>query len=352
MPRLLRSLAAVLTATALTAGCGGGGGDADTAGGDSTAPAVTYVTPSNRAEGVGTHTPVTVSFSKPMNRESLAAAVTLVDANTGTTLPLQGVRYDEANKIATVTPSQPLPADGSVRATVSTAAKDANGNALDAEYAWTFGTAVGADTTAPAVSSHSPADGATQVPLNAHVAMSFSEPMDAVSLDRAFVLRRAGVPVAGKLAYIGQAAVFTTEAPLAPQADYVATLSRSATDLAGNRLAADHVWVFSTAATGQANAADRTPPRVLAVTPPPEATAVPRNASLSATFDEPIYPFVYGKIDGEVVAVAIDYNTQTVTLQPGAPLRSGSGYQARVSVMDLAGNLMPEPYRWSFDVAP
>jgi hypothetical protein len=55
---------------------------------------------------------------------------------------------------------------------------------------------------------------------------------------------------------------------------------------------------------------------VLAVTPPPEATAVPRNASLSATFDEPIYPFVYGKIDGEVVAVAIDYNTQTVTLQP------------------------------------
>ena len=70
------------------------------------------------------------------------------------------------------------------------------------------------------------------------------------------------------------------------------------------------------------------------------------------TFDEPIYPFVYGKIDGAVIAVLIDYNTHTVTMAPGAPLRTGGGYQASVRVMDLAGNLMSAPYAWSFGTAP
>ena len=343
-------MAALLAATVLAAGCGGdGGGDAGTTDGAGAAPAVTYVTPSNNAAGVGTNSPVTVSFSKPMNRDSLDAAITLVDARTGAALPLQGVSYDDANKIATVTPRQPLQADGSVRAKVSTAAKDANGNALDADYTWTFGTAAGADHTAPVVSSHSPANGAAGVKVNTHVAMSFSEPMNAASLQGAFVLRRAGEAVPGKLAYIGQAAVFTTEALLAPQADYVATLSRSATDVAGNRMAADYTWVFSTAA---AASADSTPPRVVAVTPPRDASGVPRDATLSVTFDEPIYPFVYGKLDGAVVTVRIDYANNTVTMAPGTPLRAGGGYQANVSVMDLAGNLMAEPYLWSFGVAP
>jgi hypothetical protein len=196
-------MAAALAATVLGAGCGGGGGgdgNAGATGGAEAAPAVTYVTPSNNAAGVGTNSPVTVSFSKPMNRESLDAAITLVDAQTGAALPLQGLSYDAENKIATVTPLQPLQADGRVRATVSTAAKDAGGNAMDADYAWTFGTAAGTDTTAPEVSSHSPADGAAGVKLNTHVAMSFSEPMNAVSLQGAFGLSRAGVAVPGKLA--------------------------------------------------------------------------------------------------------------------------------------------------------
>ena len=343
-------MAAALAATVLGAGCGGGGGgdgNAGATGGAEAAPAVTYVTPSNNAAGVGTNSPVTVSFSKPMNRESLATAITLVDAQTGAALPLQGLSYDAENKIATVTPLQPLQADGRVRATVSTAAKDAGGNAMDADYAWTFGTAAGTDTTAPEVSSHSPADGAAGVKLNTHVAMSLSEPMNAVSLQGAFGLSRAGVAVPGKLAYIGQAAVFTAAAPLAPQTDYVATLRRTASDVAGNPMVADHTWVFSTAA-----GADSTPPRVVAVTPAPGATGVPRNAALSVSFDEPIYPFVYGKLDDAVVTVSIDYATQTVTMAPGTPLKAGGGYQASVSVMDLAGNVMAEPYRWSFGAAP
>lgn len=350
MLAMLRSAAAVLTALILVVGCGGGGeADAGGSAGSRVAPSVTYVTPVSDAKQVGTQTPLTVSFSKPMNAGSLDTAVALVDTNSGATVPLQGVSYDATNRIATFTPQQPLQPDGSYRATVSSTARDSDGNALDSAYSWGFGTAAGPDTTPPSVSSHAPGSGASGVALNADVAMSFSEPMNVASLNDAFVLTRGGVAVAGRLAYIGQAAVFTGASPLAPQAEYVATLRRSASDLAGNGMSADHVWTFSTAA---AAASDTTPPRVLAVTPAPDRTGVPRDATLSVTFDEPIYPFIYGKIDGAVIAVSIDYNTHTVTMAPGAPLRAGGGYQASVRVMDLAGNLMSAPYAWSFGTAP
>jgi hypothetical protein len=345
MSPTLRNRAALLAAMFALAACGGGGGDTSVA--DTVAPAVTYVTPSNSAGNVGTNSRLTVTFSEPMSEASLAAAIGLADVQTGAPVALGGVAYDAANRIATVTPQQPLEANREFRATVSAAARDSSGNAMASDYAWSFGTAAGADTTPPAVSSHSPADGAAGVALNARVAMSFSEPMDAASVEGAFVLTRGTTVVLGRLAYIGQAAAFTPDAPLAPLATYVATLRRAATDLAGNGLTADHVWSFTTAA-----ADDTTPPSVVAVTPTPNATGVPRNALLSVTFDEPIYPFVYGRLDGVVVEVSIDYRTYTVSVLPTAPLRSGGGYLASVSVMDLARNAMAAPYQWSFVTAP
>lgn len=347
MPPTLRTRAALLAVLTALAACGGGGEDTLETAADITAPAVTYVTPSNSAGSVGTNSRLTVTFSEPMDEASLAAAIGLADTQTGAPVALGGVAYDAANRIATVTPQQPLAANREFRATVTSAARDRSGNAMAGDYAWSFGTAAGADTTPPRVSSHSPADGAAGVALNAHIAMSFSEPMDVASVEGAFVLTRGATVVPGRLAYIGQAAAFTPDAPLAPQATYVATLRRAATDLAGNPLAVDHVWSFSTG-----TAADTTPPTVVAVTPPPNATGVPRNTLLSATFDEPIYPFVYGKLDGVVVEVAIDYATHTVSVMPTAPLRSSGGYLASVSVMDLARNVMATPYQWSFVTAP
>jgi Bacterial Ig-like domain len=343
MIRTLRIRAALLAVMVALAGCGGGGG-ADAP--DTFAPAVTYVTPSNNAASVGTNSRLTVTFSEPMSEASLAAAISLADAQTGAPVALGSVSYDAANRIATVAPQQPLAASREYRATVGASARDGSGNALGSDYAWTFGTAAGADTTPPAVSSHSPANAAAGVVLNARVAMSFSEPMDVASVEGAFVLTRGAAVVPGRLAYVGQAAVFTPDAPLAPQTTYVATLRRAASDLAGNGLAADYAWTFTTGA-----APDSTPPSVVAVTPAPDSTNVPRDALLSVTFSEPIFPFVYGKIDGIVVAVAIDYNTNTVSVLPNQPLRSNGGYAASIQAMDLARNLMA-PYQWSFVTAP
>jgi hypothetical protein len=153
--------------------------------------------------------------------------------------------------------------------------------------------------------------------------------------------------VPGRLAYIGQAAAFTPDEPLAPQTTYVATLRRAATDLAGNGLVADHAWTFTTGA-----APDTTQPSVVAVIPVPNSIGVPRNTLLSITFNEPIYPFVYGKIDGVVVEVSIDYGTNTVNMLPTQPLRASGGYLASIAVTDVARNPMAVPYQWSFVTAP
>ena len=342
--------AASLAAAFLLSGCGGGSSDSDSpvAGAlDNTAPAVSYVTPSNNAGNVGTNTRLTITFSETMDEASLASSIAVVDDASGSAIVLRDISFDRANNIATLTLQSPLAPQRRYRAEVSTSARDLASNALGSAYAWRFDTGAGDDATAPAVTSHTPAAGATGVPTDGAVAMSFSEPMDVASVSAAFTLSVGGNAVAGRLAYVGQAAVFRPDAALSPGSTYMATLRRTAADLAGNALASDVVWSFSTGSD-----ADRTPPLVLSVSPAIDASQVPRNAVLSVTFSEPIYPFVFGSIDGAMVEVAIDYATNTATMIPTTALRANAGYTGSASARDLAGNAMPEPYRWVFFTGP
>lgn len=353
MTGMSRIWGVVLTAASLATGCGGDGGDGSGAGGegpdagalDRDVPSVTYVTPSNGANDVGTNARLTVTFSEPMDRASLASALRLVDEASGAVLAQQ-VDYDALNNIATLTPQAALAASGHYRAEVSTAAKDLAGKTLASAYAWRFGTAAGADTTAPRVSSYAPAAGASDVSTRSAVTMAFSEPMDASSVGRAFTLRCNGAAIAGRMDYVGQAAAFRPDTALAPGASCAVSLGAGATDLAGNALAAE-AWQFSTAAQADVRA-----PQVLSVSPANERTGVPRNAALSVVFDEAIYPFVYGSIDGVLLEVAIDYTTNTVSMTPTGPLGAQARYDGVVRAADLAGNRMAEPYRWSFVTAP
>jgi hypothetical protein len=343
----LRAWGAVLSVAVLVAGCGGGG-DASVAGTlDNVAPSVTYVTPSNNVNDVSTNARLTVTFSEPMSESSLASSIGVVDETSGAAISLQGIAFDRVNNIATITPQAALMPNRIYRAEVTTSARDLVGNALAGAYAWRFSTGVDADNTAPTVTSYAPGSVATGVPTDTGVAMSFSEPMAVGSIDAAFTLSTSGNNVGGTIAYVGQAAVFTPSAPLAPSSTYVARLSRAATDLAGNTLAADLVWTFTTA-----SGADTTPPVVLSVSPAVDATQVPRSSVLSVTFSEPIYPFVYGSIDGVLVEVSIDYTTNTVSVIPTVPLRANGRYTSSTQVRDLAGNAMAAPYRWDFVTAP
>ncbi len=110
------------------------------------------------------------------------------------------------------------------------------------------------DTQRPTVVARSPQAGATDASTVAPVTATFSEAMSPATISSAtFKLSTAaGASVAGTVSYQAatQKAIFTPNAPLQPGASYNALLEGGAgmiADLAGNTLAADDTWGFTTA---------------------------------------------------------------------------------------------------------
>ena len=111
------------------------------------------------------------------------------------------------------------------------------------------------DTRPPKVSSTTPAAGATGVPLSSAVTVTFDEPLNPATVNAGSISLKdgAGNPVTAQVAYDGatQKATLTPQQPLVLGKTYTATVksgSQGVTDVAGNQLAADHTWSFSTSA--------------------------------------------------------------------------------------------------------
>ena len=68
----------------------------------------------------------------------------------------------------------------------------------------------------------------------------------AASAFTTFTLRQDTTPVLGTVVYAGVTAVFTPVADLAANEVYTATITTGAEDEAGNGLAEDYTWTFTT----------------------------------------------------------------------------------------------------------
>ena len=113
--------------------------------------------------------------------------------------------------------------------------------------------ASGLDTTPPTVSSVSPVNGATAVATATTVTATFSETMNAATINASsFELRNAAnTVVAATVSANGNAATLTPSSPLANGTTYSATVhggSSGVKDLAGNALSANVTWSFTTVA--------------------------------------------------------------------------------------------------------
>jgi len=232
---------------------------------DTTRPTVTFGVPAAGATGVATNTRVTATFSEAMAPATLSGTSFTV-VNTTLNTPVVGtVSYSAAARTATFTPTAPagLAASTVYTATLSTAITDTAGNALAGNTAvlpaagaqvWSFTTSATADTTAPTVATISPTDGSTGACLGTAVSATFSEPMDTATLTTTnFGVTAGGTAVAGSVSYDAptRVATFTPSnaAGFAPSTALVVTVRSGVTgvlDLAGNPLAANRVWNFTT----------------------------------------------------------------------------------------------------------
>jgi hypothetical protein len=109
------------------------------------------------------------------------------------------------------------------------------------------------DTTPPTVLSVGPTNGATGVSVSAAPAATFSEAMDASTITTSTVVLRnpSNVVVPSTVSYSANVATLTSTQALAASTTYTATItggSAGVKDLAGNALASNFVWSFTTGA--------------------------------------------------------------------------------------------------------
>src|SRR2546422_944816 len=217
---------------------------------------------------------------------------------------------------------------------------------------WSFTTGVIPDTTAPTVSATVPANAATGVGITAQLATTFSEPMDASTINTSiFTLKQGTTPVAGTVSYIGGTEIFTPATNTSPIATYTSTINTGARDLAGNALASDMSWSFTTFF-------------FLMIRRPPRSTLFPYTtlfrsgitAQLATTFSEPMDASTINtstvtlKQGTTPVAGTVSYSGVAATFARAENLAPLASYTAKISTgaKDLAGNALATDLVWSF----
>jgi methionine-rich copper-binding protein CopC len=323
---------------------------------DTTVPTVISTSPADAATGVAINQRIAATFSEGMNASSLDAAFTVTGP--GAASVAGTVAYDVPSNIATFVPAANLAISTAYTATITTGARALGGNSLASDFTWSFTTGLTADTTAPTVISTNPADAATDVAINRKITATFSEAMDPSTITAASVtVTGAGATsVSGNVVYaaVGNTVTFTPAGNLAVDTAFTATITTAVRDLAGNPLAANKVWTFTTGAT-----ADTTAPTVLSTNPADAATGVPLNKRINATFSEAMDPLTISTANytvtgpgGTSVTGTLSYEAASniATFVPVANLAADTAYTATLTTgcRDLAANALASAFVWSF----
>ena len=221
-----------------------------------------------------------------------------------------------------------------------------------------IGSDIQSDCTAATVSFTVPTNTATDVVLNQAIAATFSEPMNPATINRStFMLKKGTQPVSGTVTYAGATATFTPTSALQSNTVSTATITTRAKDLAGNRLASNFVWSFT---TGPAQ--DTTAPTVVSTVPNDTATDVAVSQTIAATFSEAMNPATITAstftLTGPGVTpvtgtVAYDVISHIATFAPGSALATNTVYNATITTgaEDLAGNALASDSVWHFTTA-
>lgn len=215
-----------------------------------------------------------------------------------------------------------------------------------------------ADTTPPSVTSTVPPSGASGVVTNAAISATFDDQLGCTTVtSTTFTVVRTsdGAPVPGTVTCDGATATFTLSFQLQAVTTFHARLTTGIKDDAGNPLAADHQWDFTTGGV------ETTPPTLASFSPAAGATQVALQPAIRAIFSEPIdcstirtdpdpSPTFYVNHDPSVVVGAsLSCSGTTATITPLVALAPNTAYTVGLSgaIRDLAGNAFAG-FGWGF----
>ena len=211
--------------------------------GTTLAPTVISTNPLNNAVNVEFNKIVTATFSEVMESSTInASSFTLKD---GETIVDGDVSF--SGTVASFTPTSNLTAGTVYTAMISIEAENLEGIALAGNIVWGFTTGDVSDDIEPTVTLTSPLNDAVNVERNKIVQVTFSEEMDPLTFTTStFTLMQGTNAVAGIVDYSGLVATFNPTTTLAAETVYTAKITTGVKDLAGNALAANKEWSFTT----------------------------------------------------------------------------------------------------------
>ncbi len=208
-------------------------------------PSVASTVPAADADNVAINSVIRVTFSESMDPNSFDNSSILVNGG----LVAGSVSYDADSKTATFTPSDLLEESATFQVTVSQNVLDAQGYGMEAEYQWSFSTVL--DTTAPTISSVSPAHGSASLATTGPITVTFSEDMNVSSInDGTFYLKdEFNNTINGSYNYDPgtKQASFQPSSPLIGTTRYTAMVTTGVEDAHGVNLIDNYSWSFSTA---------------------------------------------------------------------------------------------------------
>jgi Domain of unknown function (DUF4082)/Bacterial Ig-like domain/Bacterial Ig domain len=364
---------------------------------DEVAPSVVATSPASGATKVSPSTNVTARFSEPVQTGSIAFV--LRDSQ-GNSVPA-ALSYDPSSTTATLNPSVDLPLGGTYTARVS-GAKDPAGNVMS-EMTWTFSTpACPCTIWDPGVT---PAIASQDDPSAIEVGVRFRSQSPGYITGVRFYkgTGNTGTHVGNLWTAAGQllaSATFTGESSngwqqvtfagpvaiepgttyvasyFAPAGHYSLDVSYFAQDVLSWPLVApdsgevggNGLYRYSSTSSFPSNShsasnywvdvvfeptlQDSVPPSLIAASPTPNASGLPPQTVVSATFNEAVdsqtLSFVL-RSNGAIVPATVGYDAaaRKATLDPNADLPLGGNFTATIQVKDLAGNQMA-PASWSF----
>ena len=277
---------------------------------------------------------IVVNFSEPMDSIPTQSALLI-----NSSVPTGIFAWPNANAMS-FTPTNPLANLMVYNVTITTAARDLQGENMSNSYTWTFTTE---QSSPPYVVSHVPIVGATNVTLTPSIEVNFSEPMDQAATQAAFSINASVSP---SFVWPNATAMrVSLSSSLNNLTSYNVTISTAARDLQGENMTSRYSWVFTTGNSSK--------PYVVSVFPAPGATGVLQNARIQIKYSEPMDPTTAQgafSINGSVKGTFSWPNASAMTFVPYYPLLHNTTYNVALltAARDLQGENMTAAYNWTF----
>jgi len=308
-------------------------------------PSVLDEFPARGSKDVRVDAEIRVTFSEEIAADSINSASFIISGD-------QNVpgSINVAGNIVTFIPSDSLSPEKTYTVIIKNTVTDLVGNQMKEFYEWTFSTGAKLDRLPPVVHRTVPASGATGVPLNTAISVTFTEKLDKTSF--AEVQLRKGVStesIDGPVVYVGQTLVFDPSLSLEPNTKYILEIEGTGLN---NQPVGDNVlnsmsWSFTTGTE-----LDTSPPRPATKQMP--SLNIVANDSVYMVFNEALDVATlnnnnfYLETNRKKISGEVKYFDKQIIFTPTSPLSEGTyDIVAETSISDLSGNLLSEQYRQS-----